>query len=105
MKIFTESEWSSAESLDNHIVAIVGDHGQGEDLVVAEKSSKEGMDLATHVSKAPWSAQEEVVDAFGEKCQHQQEIGDGQVHHQQVSRSTEGRESAEDLQDDGVAGD
>lgn len=37
--ILTEGEWSSAESLDNHIVAIVRDHRQSEDLIVAEKSA------------------------------------------------------------------
>ena len=39
VEIITEGEWSSAESLDNHIVAIVRDHGQGEDLIVTEESA------------------------------------------------------------------
>ena len=63
------------------------------------------MDLATHVSKAPWSTKEEVVNAFREESEHQQEVGDGQVHHQEVSRSTKRWEAAEDLQDDGISKD
>jgi hypothetical protein len=60
------------------------------------------VDLATHISKAPWATKEKVVDAFGEKCEHQKEIRYSQVHNQQVGGSTESRKSAKDLQDNGV---
>lgn len=67
------------------------------------KYTQESVDLATHFSKAPWATKEEVVDAFGEESEHQQEVRDSQVHHQQVGRSAESREAAEDLEDDGVS--
>ena len=43
------------------------------------------MDLATKVSKLPRTSQKEIVDAFGDQRDHQQEIRDGQVHHEHIS--------------------
>ena len=67
--------------------------------------TQEGVDLAAHFSKAPWAAKEEVVDAFREESEHQQKVGNSQVHHQQVGGGAKSREAAEDLEDDGVSHD
>lgn len=66
--------------------------------------TKKSMDLAAHFSKAPWSAKEEIVDAFREESKHQQEVWDSQIHHQEVCGTSKSWETAEDFQDDSVSG-
>ena len=61
------------------------------------------MDLAAHFSESPWSTKAEVVEAFGEESEHQDEIRNSQVQYQHVGRSTKSLESAEDLNDHGIA--
>ena len=61
------------------------------------------MDLAAHLAEAPRTTEEEVVGAFGEESQHQDQIGDSQVHDEHVCGGAESRESAEDLEDGSIA--
>ena len=61
------------------------------------------MDLAAHLAEAPRTTEEEVVGALREEGQHQDQIGDSQVHDEHVCGGTESRESAEDLEDGGIA--
>ena len=56
------------------------------------------MDLATKVSKLPGTSQKEIVDAFGDQRDHQQEIRDGQVHHEHVSRGPQWRKATQNSQ-------
>lgn len=61
------------------------------------------MDLAAELAELPRAAAEEVDDALGEQGQHEQKVGDGQVHDEHVRRRPERRELAEDFQDERVA--
>lgn len=61
------------------------------------------MDLAAEFTELPWATTEEVDDALREQGEHEQEVGNSQVHHEHVCWSPEGGESAEDLQDESIA--
>ena len=55
------------------------------------------MDLASEISKLPRAAKEKIVDAFGNQCDHQQKVDDGQVHHKHICRGPQGRRTAQNL--------
>ena len=60
------------------------------------------MNLTAQVAKLPWSAQKEIVGAFRNHGDHQQQIGHGQIDDQHVGRCPQRRIVTENPQSDDV---
>ena len=65
-------------------------------MTVAKKGAAEGVDLTAECPKLPRSAIKEIVTGLGDKCKHQAEIRNGQVHNQHIGRRTKALMTTED---------